>query len=175
LTWRKARARRGAILNRRAPVRALRSRHSFTKELPMANITRFPWPAEDAFEDAFKRFFRPARWMPDAVEPQIKVDVEESDESYAVKAEVPGVKKDDINVQIDGDMVTIAAEVKREKDEKKGARVLRSERYYGAVQRSFSLGHEVDAAAASAKYDNGVLQLLLPKKAGGASKKIAVQ
>ena len=61
-----------------------------------------------------------------------------------MRAEVPGVNKDDIHVTIDGNQVTIAAEVKRESEQKEGERVLRSERYFGSVYRSFVLPVEID-------------------------------
>src|SRR5512135_1800087 len=130
----------------------------------MANLTRYN-PVDDAFDDLFRGFFmRPVRvaGMP---EMQIKMDVKEDDKAYSVHAEIPGVEKDDIHVTIDGNQVAISAEVKNEKEVKEGEKVLRSERYYGKVSRAFTLGQDVDEAAAQAKYDNGVLELTLPKKA----------
>jgi len=106
---------------------------------------------------------------------QFRVDVTEDSGAYTVRADIPGVKKDDIQITIDGDQVAVSAEVKREKDVKDGERVLRSERYYGKVSRAFSLGQEVDEAAASAKYADGVLELTLPKKAAAKAKRIAIQ
>jgi HSP20 family protein len=83
----------------------------------MANIIRFE-PFTDSFEDIFRRVFKPLRWEGEDRPLQIKVDVEEDDKSYKVKAEVPGVKKEDINVQIDGNQVSITAESRREKEVK---------------------------------------------------------
>ena len=94
---------------------------------------------------------------------QIKLDLKETDQAYTVHAEVPGVAKDDIHVTLDGNVVTLRAEIKEDKagpDEK----VLRSERYFGEVSRSFQLPVEIEASEATAKYDNGVLNLTLPKK-----------
>jgi HSP20 family protein len=91
-----------------------------------------------------------------------------------VLAELPGVKKEEISITINGNQVAVSAEVKHEKDVKNGGTVLRAERYYGKVQRSFALGQEVDEAAAQAKYNDGVLELTLPKKAAAATKKVAV-
>jgi HSP20 family protein len=85
------------------------------------------------------------------------------------------VRKEDIQVSIDGNQVSIAAEVKREKEEKQGEKVLRSERYYGRVYRAFSLGQDVDQEAARAKFDNGVLELTLPKRSGSATRRLPVQ
>jgi HSP20 family protein len=93
----------------------------------------------------------------------------------SLRAEVPGVKKEDINVTIDGDTVAISAEVKHEKDVKNGDRVLRSERYYGKLNRAFTLGQAVEEAGTSAKYADGVLELTLPKKAAAQAKRIAIQ
>lgn len=143
----------------------------------MANITRYD-PFDLAFEpldDIFRGFFRPVRFegMPQAM--QIKLDVKENEKDYAVHAEIPGVKKDDIHVTIEGNQVSISAEVKKEKEEKEGAKVIRSERYFGKVFRSFNLGHDIDDAAAKAKYTDGVLELTLPKKAGAATKKLSVE
>jgi HSP20 family protein len=91
-----------------------------------------------------------------------------------VKAEIPGVKKEDIHVAIDGNEVSISAEVKKDKEEKKGETVVRSERYFGRWARSFTLAWEVDEAKADAKYVDGVLMLTLPKKGGTAVKELAV-
>ena len=91
-----------------------------------------------------------------------------------MRAEIPGVKKDDIKVAVDGNQVSISAEVKKEKEEKEGKKVIRSERYYGKVYRSFSLAQDVDQNATKAKYSDGVLELTLPKKPGTAGKEITV-
>ena len=140
----------------------------------MANITRF-----DPFnnlDDVFKGLFvRPMRLDPDfPAQIQVKMDVSRTDDTYAVKAEMPGVKKDDIQVSIDGNEVTISGETKKESEEKKGEEVIRSERYYGKVARSFTLPHEVDEAKVTAKYADGVLNLTLPMKTKAASRKVVI-
>ena len=76
----------------------------------MANLTRFD-PFADPFEDLVRRMLKPVRWESDTQPLQIKVDVEENDKAYTVKAEIPGVKKEDINVQIEGNQVSISAEI----------------------------------------------------------------
>jgi HSP20 family protein len=139
----------------------------------MANIARFD-PFRD-IDDLFRRTLRPVRWEPDGEPLQIKMDVEENDKAYVVKAEVPGVNKEDINVQIDGNVVSISAETKREKDVKENGKVIRSERYFGALSRSFSLASEVDQAGAVARYADGILELTLPKKTSAGAKKLTVQ
>jgi HSP20 family protein len=106
---------------------------------------------------------------------ELRVEVKESNDEYTVQAEMPGVKKEDIHVQIDGNRVSISAEVKRESEQKEGERVLRSERYYGSVARSFSLASEVDEAAAAARFENGVLMLTLPKKTAPAARRLEIQ
>jgi len=141
----------------------------------MASITRYN-PLDDAFDDLFRGFFvRPVGMESNAAPAQFRVDVSESDGVYKLHAEIPGVKKDDITISVDGDQVAISAEVKKEKDVKNGDRLLRSERYYGKVYRAFTLGQPVDEAGASAKYANGVLELTLPKKAAVSAKRISVQ
>lgn len=130
--------------------------------------------ADTGFDELFRGFLRPARG--DKNTPAaIRIDVTESDNAYTVHAEVPGVKKDEIHVAIEGNQVTIAAEVKREFDAKEGERVLRTERYFGGVYRSFTLPAELDEANSTAKYDNGVLELKLAKKPAVAGRKLAVQ
>lgn len=128
----------------------------------------------DLFDDAFRSFLRPWRSEVANLAPTIKIDLTEHDENYVVKAEIPGVRKEDIDVRIEGNLVTISAEVKKDKEEKKGGRVLRAEREYGYASRSFTLASAVDDGKADAKYSNGVLELLLPKKASAASKKLAI-
>ena len=108
--------------------------------------------------------------------PQIKMDVKENDGIYVVRADFPGVKKEEITVNIDGNMASISAQVKEEeKEKKKGERVVRSERYHGSVSRAITLDHDVDEKAANAKYADGVLELTLPKKAASCKGQLVVQ
>jgi HSP20 family protein len=141
----------------------------------MVNITRFN-PLEEAFENLFRGV---PVWLPNperrAVTPtQFRMDVTENDKEYQVLAELPGVNKEEISITINGNEVSVSAEVKHEKVVKDGETVLRAERYYGSIHRAFSLGQEVDEATAEAKYNNGVLELTLPKKSVAAAKRIAV-
>jgi len=130
-------------------------------------------PFAEVFPELFRGMLQPVKAAGgEALE--IRVDVKEADGAYTVQAEMPGVKKEDIHVQIDGNRVSISAEVKRESEKKDGERVLRSERYYGAVARSFSLGSEMDESKAVAKFENGVLTLTLPKKVAPAAKRLAI-
>jgi HSP20 family protein len=149
------------------------------QENEMANILRYS-PADTAFDDLFRGFFmRPVRFPVGfeggQQEVQIKLDVNEDDKAYTVHAEIPGVKKEGIHVTIDGNQVAISAEVKNEKEIKEGEKILRSERYYGKVSRTFLLDQDVDEAAAQAKYNNGILELRLPKRISAKSKTLAIQ
>lgn len=140
----------------------------------MANVTRWH-PFEDTLDDLVKGLFlRPVRY--DSQQPvSVKVDVKEDDKAYTVQAEIPGVRKEDIQVAVDGNQVAISAEIKREKEEKQGEKVLRTERYYGKVYRAFALAQDVDQDNAQARYDNGVLELTLPKKAAASSRTLSIQ
>lgn len=130
--------------------------------------------AIEPLDEMFRQMMRP--WRGELAEraPQIKLDVHENDTSYTVKAEVPGVNKDDIDVRIEGHRVTLSAEVKKDSEEKKDGRVLRSERHYGYASRSFTLSSEVDEARSEAKYKDGILELTLPKKTKSSSKRLPV-
>ena len=140
----------------------------------MANILRYT-AGEDPIDDLFRGFFmRPVRFEGQQ-DIQIKIEVSEDDKAYTVHAEIPGVKKEDIRVTVDGNQVAISAEVKNEREVKEGSKVLRSERYYGTVSRSFALGQEVDDSAVVAKYVDGVLELNLPKRAIEKAKQISIQ
>jgi len=137
-------------------------------------------PRGSLFDDFFKDlspgfYFKPLHGEPLPSPSQIRLDVKESDQGYTVQAEVPGVGKNDIHVSVEGNTVTLSAEVKQEDAQTQDQKVLRSERYYGAVSRSFQLPAELDADAAKAKYDNGVLTLTLPKKKSGASQRLTIE
>ena len=128
----------------------------------------------EPMDDMFRGLLRPWRADLAARSPQIKLDVHEADGNYTVKAEVPGVRKEDIDVRIKGNQVTISAEVKKDTEEKKDGRVLRSERQYGYASRSFTLACDVDDVKSGAKYEAGVLELTLPKKSTQATRKLEI-
>lgn len=140
----------------------------------MASLQIYDPFADAGFDDLFRGFFRPVR-ADKAAPLAIKMEVKETEQGYTVHAEIPGVKKEDIQVAIEGSQVTIAAEVKREAEQKDGERVLRTERYYGNVYRSFTLPAELDEASSEAKYENGLLELKLAKKPAVAGRKLTVQ
>jgi HSP20 family protein len=139
----------------------------------MANITRYT-PFDELFNEFSKGFWVKPYAFPAETELKMKVDVKEDDKGYTVQAEVPGVKKEDIQVDIDGNQISLRAEVKKEKEEKKGEKTVYSERSYGMVSRSFTLPVEVDEKSAKAEYKDGVLNLTLPKKSNGGGKRISV-
>ncbi|AKJ70431.1 hypothetical protein ABW99_07125 [Pandoraea thiooxydans] len=142
----------------------------------MANLTRFdPLSFDEPFENFVRNFF----WKPVALEAsksmQIKLDVKEDDKNYTVRADLPGVEKEDIKVSVDGNQVTISAETKKESEEKKDGDYVHRERYYGSAYRSFTLAQAVDEAGAQASYRDGVLELVLPKRSNGQTKQLTIQ
>ena len=147
----------------------------------MANITRFDPLNELArmnpfseFDNLFKGFMVRPVFQGLTAAPQMKLEVTEDDKAYTIKAEIPGVKKEDIHISVDGSLVSISAEVKKETEKKEGEKVVHSERYYGQVARSFTLDKEVEQGAAHAKYTDGVLEAVLPKKPGSKATSISI-
>lgn len=133
-------------------------------------------PLGDVFDDVFKGFFgRPLAQETGEPVRRMAIEVAESDGAYKVTAELPGVKKDDIHVTIEGDQVSVSAETRAGRETKGGGRIVHSERYAGKIMRAFRLGQEIDEAAASAKYSDGVLELVLPKKAVAGTRKLTIQ
>ncbi len=127
-------------------------------------VTRF-----DPFNDLVDNLFKGSLVRP------LAVDVTEKNGAYKVIAELPGVKKEDIHVDIDGAQVTLTAEVKQEKENGKDERVLHTERVYGKLSRSFTLPQELDEAKAEARFRDGILELELPKKAAAQRKQVTIQ
>ena len=145
---------------------------------PFRDIARF-----DPFRDMDELFrdFSPPVWRQEQT-PRMRMDVTETEKEYTVKAEIPGVQKEDIKVAINGNQVSLTAEIKEEKSADGGGAggtgsggTLRNERYYGQVHRSFTLPQEVDDDQAGARYENGVLTLTLPKKVGTGGKQLTIQ
>ena len=147
----------------------------------MTNLTRWnPFKSPVRFDPVatFDDLFRGMGIRPLArdfeVAPEVRIDVNEDDKVYRIKAEMPGVDKNDIEVAVEGNQVSIGAEVKRETKKKDNEKELYTERYFGKVFRSFTLPSDLDAAKAEAHYEHGVLTLTLPKKSNGGTRKIAV-
>ena len=132
-------------------------------------------------DDLLAGFFStPAGQTRTAVTP-IKIEVSEDASSYRVSAVIPGVKKEDIHVEVDQNEISIVAEIKRETvapvdaAAKDGQRLLHSERFYGKASRVFSVAQDIDEAAIQAKYADGVLSLVLPKKTPVSAKRVTVE
>jgi HSP20 family protein len=131
--------------------------------------------APGAFNDFFRGVMQPMRFEFALPAPDINLEVSENDNAFHVKAQVPGVRKEDIKVNIDGDRVSISTESKQATDEKKNGKVIKSDFYYGAASRSVALGCNVDAEKSTATYANGVLELTLPKQPSSAARTLAIQ
>ena len=140
----------------------------------MSNLTRYGL-FDDVFNDFAKGFFLKPMVMENQPELQIRIDVREDKNAYRVHADVPGTRKEDIQVTVDGNVVTIRAEAKRASEQKDGEKLLRSERFVGPVSRSFQLPYEIDLSSAEAKYQDGVLDLTLPKRTASAAKQLTIQ
>jgi HSP20 family protein len=131
---------------------------------------------DEDLDRMFEGFFQPVRWMEEAASQNLvpAMDVVERDNEYLVKTEMPGVKKEDIQVSMENGVLTITAETKSEEKEEKEGRLIRQERRYGKYIRSLRLGTEIDSAQVKAAYKDGVLELTLPKAEAVKPKKIAV-
>jgi HSP20 family protein len=141
----------------------------------MSNMMRFD-PFNDIVDDLFKGFLvRPMYAGERQPAPRMNVDVAEKNGAYLVSAVLPGAKKEDIQITIDGAQVTLSAEIKRARELAKDERALHTERMFGKVTRSFTLPQELDEAKAEATFENGVLELTLPKKQPAQRKQIVVQ
>lgn len=145
----------------------------------MANIARFdPFNImrTDPFEDVMRDFMTvPYRSMlRRTTEPAVPVDIQETDKAYLLTAELPGIKKEDIEVSITENQVTISAEVKQEKEAGGEAKSLCSERWYGKVSRTVQLPLDIDEKGADAICTDGVLHLTLPKKASSQAKRLMI-
>ncbi len=141
----------------------------------MQNIISYDPRTETGLDELFRGFFKPVRVESAPAPVVIKMDVTETENGYLVHAEMPGVKKEDIDVAIEGNQVTITAEVKQAWEKKEGDRMLRNERYFGNIYRSFTLPVELDESASEAAYDNGVLELKLVRKAAAPGKRLAIR
>lgn len=145
---------------------------TMTRWNPFKTSTRFDPLVR--FEDLFRGLASTPQWRDLDAAPDMRIDVTEDAKTYHVKADVPGVHKNDIEVSVDGNQVTISAEVKRESSKAEGEEAIYTERYYGKVYRSFTLPGDFDGARVEARYDGGVLSLSLPKKSNGSAHRISV-
>ena len=126
------------------------------------------------FDDSFDRFFSSAT-APAADAPHSPaLDITETERAYTVKLDLPGVAKEDVQVDIDGRRISVQAQAQRNEEKKEGDRVVYRERAMSRFARSFTLPMEVDQVESGAKLDNGVLTLTLPKRIGRNSARVAV-
>lgn len=140
---------------------------------PFQALARFD-PFSD-MDELMRDFFTPMLRARDTSMPRMRVDISETEQAYMVKAELPGVNRDDIKVAIDGNRVSISAELRQEHEDGEAGKAVRNERLYGQQYRSFSLPQEVDDSNSQARYVDGVLQLTLQKKAGTGGKQLQIQ
>ena len=142
----------------------------------MYSVTRQD-PLAAGLDSLLGEIFRPAlvRDHPAVPAAALRVDVRETADSYVVYAELPGVKKEAIEIEVEGNEVSIAAEIGARREPREGEKWLRVERFHGRTARRFALPHEIDQARADAKFIDGVLELALPKKAPATGRKIAIQ
>ncbi|CAB3901378.1 Hsp20/alpha crystallin family protein [Achromobacter anxifer] len=141
----------------------------------MSRLTQYSPFSSEPFADVFQAFLRPIRQNLDDQAPRMDIDVTESGDKYVLKAEVPGVDKKDISVEIDGNTVMISANKEKSSEVKEEGNVVRQERFWGRVQRSVSLASPIDQAAAKAVCENGVLVLTLPKAPGNRNKTLQIE
>lgn len=147
-----------------------------TRSSPFIDLSRFDPMRLDpfrGFEETLRELMPSLRGI--EAEMGIRLDVQETDQAYQIKADLPGMKKEDIQVSVDGNQVTIEAKTAEEQEEKKEGKLVRRERYVGQQYRSFSLPQDIDDQSSEAHYENGVLALTLPKRTGGASKTLAIR
>lgn len=134
-------------------------------------------PLVGRLDGLFNELLRPA-FAPEGGREEvapIRFDVRETAEAYVVAAELPGVKKEAISVEIEGNEVTIAAEVALDRAPKEGEKWLRVERYAGKAARRFALPQEVDEQKSEARFEGGVLELTLPKKTQVTGRRLSIQ
>jgi HSP20 family protein len=131
------------------------------------------------FSELIDDFSSPSLYMQsllnEVTEPQIRVNVSEKSKEFIVKAEIPGAKKEDIHISIDGSYVNITAERATENEEKSlDERIIRSEYYFGSSSRGFQLPSDINRDKVKANYENGILELVLPKMNGSISREIKI-
>ena len=141
----------------------------------MQNLMSYDPRTDTGLDELFRGFFKPVRVEGPPTPIMIKMDVTETENGYLIHSEIPGVNKEDIDVAVEGNQVAITAEVRQEWEKKEGDRMLRNERYFGNIYRSFTLPAELDESASVATYNNGVLELKLVKKAAAPGKRLAVR
>ncbi|AOY95035.1 heat-shock protein Hsp20 [Cupriavidus sp. USMAA2-4] len=140
----------------------------------MSNIRLHDPFSLEPIGDVMQGMLRALRGSADSGMP-FKVDVSESDKAYTVVAEIPGAKKEDIQVAVERGTVMISAKVERASETKEGERVIRRERYAGTMQRAFTLDSNIDEGSVDASYEDGVLKVVLPKKEATPQQRITIR
>ncbi len=145
----------------------------------MNEIVRAPerhsvWDVFNDLDNVFEGFLRPTRRNHEGGALVPAMDVSETDHEYLVKAELPGINKEDLNITIQDGVLTINAETKYQDEHQEDGRIIRQERRYGSFVRSMRLGNEVDKEKVKAEYKDGILALRLPKAEAVKPKKIEV-
>ncbi len=136
----------------------------------MSGLTRFNSLFDDTF---FNDFFRPVH-RGDSADKVPAIDVHEGDGQYLIKVDLPGVSKDDIKIAVDNGVLSITAETRSEDKEEQDGKLIRQERHFGKFVRSLSIGADVDPAQISARFDQGVLSLSLPKREEAAKEQMTI-
>jgi HSP20 family protein len=142
---------------------------------PASPLARWGFFGDD-FDRAFDGLLRPMRWVEEATSENAipAMDIVEREDEYLVRADLPGVRKEDINVTMENGLLTITAERKAESQAKQGDRLLRQETRLGRYTRSLRLGTQIDEKGVKASYRDGVLELILPKAEQVKPRKISV-
>lgn len=140
-----------------------------------APLTQWGFLGND-FDRVFEGFFRPMRWVEEAQSENFvpPMEIIERENEYVVRADLPGVRKEDINVTLENGVLTITAERRDEQVQKEGEREIRREIRYGRYVRSLRLGTQIDEKGVKASYHDGVLELVLPKAEQAKPRKISV-
>ena len=138
-------------------------------------------PFGSLFDEFFSDFLRRPGWVVPARTAELpalvraRMDVVDKGDKYTVAVDLPGVRKEDIQVSVDGARVAITAENKSEREEKNGSKVLHTERLASSYGRSFELPVEVTEEGADATFENGVLHLTLPKRTPVTAKRLTIR
>ncbi|MDX3773094.1 Hsp20/alpha crystallin family protein [Chromatiaceae bacterium AAb-1] len=139
-------------------------------------MSLLPRPQFD-FDSLFDNFFAPAVWKSqNSSFFSPKVDIKDNKDHYLIRAELPGVSKEDIHITLEHGILTLEAEVKQEDKEEKEGKVIRQERRFGKLVRSFTVGNALQESDISASFQDGLLTIKATKKADSApaSRKIAI-
>lgn len=145
------------------------------------NLTRYNPPSTLGLFEPFRALEELLRdtgmdpfWSPSELSAGIRMDVQETEQAYEIRADMPGLKKEDIKVAVDGRQVSLSAQTEQSNESNQGGMLWR-ERHAGQWQRSFTLPQEVDDSQSQARYEDGVLHLTLPKKAGTGGTRLTIQ